>query len=57
MKPEDYLVQLAKLKEQKAIGKLMGTALFDRVVTPTVYEAMCNTAISKGFKFVNIQLP
>jgi hypothetical protein len=56
MKAEDYLIELSKLKEQKAIGELLGKALRDRAVTPQVYEAMCNTAKEKKFKFVGIQL-
>lgn len=55
-KPEDYLVELSRLKEQQEIGTLMGKALKSSIITPAVYEAMCRTALDKGFKFHNIQL-
>lgn len=57
MKAEDYLIELDKAKEQQDIGKLLGKAISDKAVSPDVYATMCYTALNKGFKFVNIQLP
>lgn len=57
MTAEEYLVKLGKAKNQDTIGELLGDAVRDKAVTPQIYEAMCNTAKDKGFKFKNIQLP
>jgi len=56
MTAEEYLIELAKLKDQQSIGKLLGEAIKDKAVSPAIYEAMCNTAKDRGFKFKNIQL-
>ncbi len=56
MTSEEYLIELARTKDGHTIGELLGKAIKDRSVNPQVYEAMCNTAKDKGFKFVNIQL-
>jgi hypothetical protein len=57
MTAEEYLIELSKAKEQRPIGILLGKAVRDKAVSPTVYEAMCNKAKDKKFKFKNIQLP
>jgi hypothetical protein len=57
MTAEEYLIELSKATDQGPIGILLGKAVRDKAVTPAIYEAMCNTAKDKGFKFKNIQLP
>lgn len=57
MKADEYLAQLAEIKDQKSLGDLIGKAISDKECTPDAYTALCNIAKDKGFKFVNIQLP
>jgi hypothetical protein len=55
MTAEEYLIELNKAKDQRPTGILLGKAVRDKNVSPAIYEAMCNTAKDKGFKFKNIQ--
>lgn len=57
MSTEDYLIKLAEAKDQETMGKLIGLGVKDKELLPDAYEAICNIAKDKGFKFKNIQLP